>query len=373
VVFSHRLISEPLILPLGVALDQVYKAESHYENRDPAEPPCTRSEERPDALLYIECLIPTELNSPFDRLSPHLFTKVLSFCDAISLVEATGVCKSWKKEIDASSEPSRVFEMKVEGDQLAEGIEALNRRSRNSVQAVILKVENKLNQSEKNRLGGAISISSQSLKTMTIHHQGDLCKLVVEIAERCPNLKVLCSYRLGFENTLSTPSDRYGVLSFSPSWTASLETYCWKAGVDNLKCDPALLEHLRHAKDFTISSRDLTSRCIVELLSSNSDLADVKLRGGKDEAVETIPTMPLTNLETISMGFPPRSAESKGLSTFFAQLDTPNLRSLQIFNLGPDALAFLPSTSSPKSLSIATTNSATTNLRRTLHPCWLEL
>lgn len=218
-------------------------------------------------------------------------------------MEATGVCKSWKKEIDASSEPSRVFEMKVEGDQLAEGIEALNRRSRNSVQAVILKVENKLNQSEKNRLGGAISISSQSLKTMTIHHQGDLCKLVVEIAERCPNLKVLCSYRLGFENTLSTPSDRYGVLSFSPSWTASLETYCWKAGIDNLKCDPALLEHLRHAKDFTISIRDLTSRCIVELLSSNSDLADVKLRGGKDEAVETIPTMPLTNLENHLDGF----------------------------------------------------------------------
>jgi len=149
--------------------------------------------------------------------------------------------------------------MEGKGAQLSEGIEVFNRKSRSSVQAVILKVKSKLDQCDQDRLQNASSTSSQTLRVLRIHHQGDLSNLIVAVAEKCPSLLKLSAFRLGSEYTLYRHATGLPSIGFSPLWKASLETFIWKAGGGvNLNTNVHLLERLRNAKEVTISSPTLT-------------------------------------------------------------------------------------------------------------------
>ena len=111
-----------------------------------------------------------EYKSPFERVSPDLFLKLFSLCDAPSLVRSIGVSKAWKDSILGSSELFRSFEMEGTGEQVCQGLELFNRRNQDSTKHVILKVEDELDPALQERLGNAIKRSSKSLKTISVVH-----------------------------------------------------------------------------------------------------------------------------------------------------------------------------------------------------------
>jgi len=111
-----------------------------------------------------------EYKSPFERVSPDLFLKLFSLCDAQSLLRSTSVCQGWKDSILGSSELFRSFEMEGTAEQICQGLELFNRRNQDSTKHVILRVKDELDPDLQKRLGNAIKPSSESLKTISVVH-----------------------------------------------------------------------------------------------------------------------------------------------------------------------------------------------------------
>jgi len=143
-----------------------------------------------------------EYKSPFERVSPDLFLKLFSLCDAPSLVRSIGVSKAWKSPILGSSDLFRSFEMEGTGEQLCERLELFNRRNKDSTKHAILKVEDELDPDLQERLVNAIKQGSASIKTISIAHQGDLAKSLVKVAGQCHSLSVLRSTIWAHEGSL---------------------------------------------------------------------------------------------------------------------------------------------------------------------------
>lgn len=89
--------------------------------------------------IDLESQTSKELKSRFEkRVSPDLFLKLFTFCDAQSLVKLTSVSKTWKDSILGSSELFRSFKMEGTGKQLCEGLELFSRRNEDSTKNVFL-------------------------------------------------------------------------------------------------------------------------------------------------------------------------------------------------------------------------------------------
>jgi len=293
-----------------------------------------------------------ELGSRFRRVSPDLFLKLFSLCDAPSLVRSIGVSKAWKDSILGSSELFRSFEMEGTGEQVCQGLELFNRRNQDSTKHVILKVEDELDPALQERLGNAIKRSSKSLKTISVVHQGDLDKSLAKVAGQCHSLSVLRSFKWGLEGILLEPLGE--TIEFSSSWGASLMTLEWGSGETNLVCNEALLERLRDAKNVIIISKKLSPSWVVKLFSLNPSLVEVEFgwtQETNDEIVDDIPKMNLPNLVKLNLISPPKSTSGNS-SIFCKQLMTPSLNLLQFLSLNPKDLSSMKVDSAPKQLGL---------------------
>jgi len=205
------------------------------------------------------------------RISQDLFLKVLSFCTAPSIARSIQVAKPWRDLAKKSSEMFRVFEMEGRGDSVSAGLEEFNRRCRNSIVNVKIKLQNKLSTQEKIRIHDVIVLSSKTIKYLSLSHQGH-SRLVARIAAQCPSLKLLCNLELDGQGVLYSESSNVKIVKFSSAWTASLDKLVWKAASASLICDDDLIERLRDAREVTVHSSKVSSLCVVKLLPSASKL-----------------------------------------------------------------------------------------------------
>lgn len=111
-----------------------------------------------------------ELESRFTRISPDLFIRIFSFCDAPSLVLSSGVNKTWREAINQCSKLFQIFRMEGKGTNIVAGLESFNRRFPNSLEKVKLKVKDKLRGTDQTKLVKAISASS-NIQSLVIGHQ----------------------------------------------------------------------------------------------------------------------------------------------------------------------------------------------------------
>jgi len=229
------------------------------------------------------------------------------------------------------------------------------------VKNVSLGVKDELDASLQERLSNAIKCSSRTLRALSIDHQGNLCKLIVEVGGQCNNLVVLRSGREEEESYMYPPDEDYETLEFLSSWKASLKTLNWTSGDENLACNDALLERLRGAREVVISSTELTSSWTVKLLSSNPRLETLALRSNEGTQVDNIPPMSLPNLDHLYLDPPPKSTQTGHSSLFFKNLDAPRLKVLQFDHVNPQI--FLSS-----ELHLLSSSSSSTTFRSQILP-----
>lgn len=239
------------------------------------------------------------------------------------------------------------------GEQICKGLEVFSQRSKDSMKNITLGVKDELDASLQERLSNAITLSSPTLRAFSIDHQGDLCKLIVDVGGQCNNLVVLRSGREGEESNIYPPDEDHEALEFPSSWKAPLKTLDWKSGDESLVCTDALLERLRGARQAIISSTEHISAWIVKLLSSSSRLEKVHLRTEKATQVDNIPPVNLPNFVHLYLDSSPRSTQTGDSSLFFKNLDAPRLEGLQVDRLKPRDLTFLCTTSSLEELLLS--------------------
>lgn len=123
-----------------------------------------------------------EVRDPFERLSPELFLKFASLCDSPSLAISTAVSKTWRESILRSTGLFSDFKMVGNGPQIVSGIELFSTRCEGSIRIVEVEIKDALDSSDQESLQAAIPPSRQSLKHLSLRHQGDLCKIISSIA-----------------------------------------------------------------------------------------------------------------------------------------------------------------------------------------------
>ena len=196
--------------------------------------------------IKAESLAKEELASRFGRMSPDICLRIFSHVDSSLLISSTRVSRSWSEAIQGCTELFHKFEMDGKGEQICEGLELFNGKSKNSeIQSIKLKVKDELSSDPKVELGESIRQSFETLETLSVAHQGDLEEMLVGVVgEDCHSLKVLEITRVGLENALPSPRP-YSYLSstvqFATSWRARLDTLVFKAVDFHLECNEDLL------------------------------------------------------------------------------------------------------------------------------------
>jgi len=138
-------------------------------------------------------------------------------------------------------------------------------------QGITLGVKDVLDDFFAERLENLLKASSATIRVLSIGHQGDLCKPMVDVGGQCNNLVGLQSYVEGSKDDLFDPNEEEEeALEFPSSWKASLKTLDWKSGDENPICSDALLERLQGAREvsISISSTQLTSSWTVIEIST---------------------------------------------------------------------------------------------------------
>lgn len=325
---------------LGVALQHLKRVQQLQPRKDLA--PTRRLVE----TIQHE-LSQVNFGNPFDRLSSHLLLKVFTFCDAASLLKSQRVSKMWNDVISGSSELFRRFEMEGTVGHIAKGLKLFSRRCKSTMKRVVIRLEDKAGEIGYDNLKSTISKNFQTLKSLSVGHQGDLSEMMESFAKKSGKLSVLECYQMGFEEVMLKP-DREETSFQLPSSDILLQSLIWNCGAQNLICDEALLNRLQGATTINISSSLLTPSWTVELLASNPHLEDVRLRWSRNPAVtDGFPEMSLPFLKVLFLGVIPRGPSKLDSSLFFANLNTPKLNLLHLIEASPQDLKSFRTESSP--------------------------
>ena len=228
------------------------------------------------------------------------------------------------------------------------GLERFSIRCKKSMKRVVFKFKETTSDKFRDRFKAVTFESSETLKVLDVGHQGDLSRYLGMIATRCPSLSTLSSYRLGFEKELLKPDMGQDVLRFPRKLSSQLKSLTCTCGCFNLVCDEFLLDLLKGATRVNINSSELTPSWAVKLLTSNPSLVEVRLRWSKDEEVEEIPELKLSNIRELFLGKVPRSKLSSNGSLFVQNLDSPRLNLLHLVDLNPRDLLLLRTGSVPE-------------------------
>lgn len=235
-----------------------------------------------------------QFKSRFNRLSPELFVKMMGFCDSRSLMISTSVSKSWNQSILGATDLFRHFQMEGKVSNITKGIEIFERRSNNSIRSIELKIKDRANATEQKQLQDAISPSYESLRWLSIVHQGELGRLSIDIASECPHLLFLSS--IVNEERFSYPQEGSDQLEIPPSFKPKLEDFVWDNPECNLICNEHLLQCLQGAKGISLGCSGPQPAWVIRLLTSTSStLITVILPFMSTGSVEEIPPLDLPN------------------------------------------------------------------------------
>lgn len=112
-----------------------------------------------------------ERKSPFRRISPEQFIKIVFFCSPPSLALAMAVTRRWRISILTSKELFRNFRMEGKCGDICEGLEFFKKHSFDFLKRIELNVKEQTGQ-EVVRLRSIITSFSSTLEELSIEHTG---------------------------------------------------------------------------------------------------------------------------------------------------------------------------------------------------------
>lgn len=274
----------------------------------------------------------------------------MSLTDSPSLIVSTSTCKSWNQSILGATRLFRQFKMEGMASDIIEGIKVFGERSKNSIKSIHLRIQGRLDANEKKQLQDSISPSSKRLELLSVFHQGELSKTILEIASECKGLVSLSSFRMGSRapfhvSSLNPP------LQVPSNWKPKLRRFEWMSGGSILVCDQALSRCLQDADSVNLCTQGVSSRWVVRTLSSNPNLVRFQVPWMEKEVVQSIPLMVLPELKYLLLDSAPSSPTGNGI-VFFENLRVPKLEFLKFFQVDPKDLEWIQTPNSIKTLRI---------------------
>lgn len=297
----------------------------------------------------------------FKRVSPELFVKITSFCDAPTLTKLSGVSKQLNQSILADEELFRSFTMRGNASQILQGLILFSGRCNYSLHSVKLDVLNEVDHIVKLKLEAYLSSSTNTLRSIESANQGDLGLALLSVAQRCPLLKVFSTSRLDSRDKFHYSTSDHRFYSVNPNtWQVKqLDTFIVTCGSFNLRCNDSLLSVLQGTKVIKLSEDAVNQPWIIKLLSSTPSLVEVEIPFQSELILEDeeelelieLPHFNLPSLTLLNLARIPLEASYQLESQFLEKLVAPflqelslgevrNLAHLRILKSGPQICSF---------------------------------
>lgn len=313
-------------------------------------PTLARNSQVLDLVEALQQLRTKESKSPFERISPHLFIRIIGLCDAKSLSSSFRVCSDWKGGIEENRNLFRNFQFDGGSLRAGAGIRFFNERCGGTLVSIDLQLNSPLFSQYNVRhtdLRPALLESVGTLKHLSISdHVPFISDLVDDDFQTNLISRFHCLESLRLVNHSELLLDFEPTVHHFPN-SVRLKRFEWRSENEFPVFNDDLCSVLKDAKEVTIDIfrngwHNIPQPWVLSLLSQASELEDLQLDDLSSVAsTSPISFMRLPKLKNLYLTWVPSDEESADPRAFFNKFHAPNLQTLSIDDLNPVSLQSL--------------------------------